>query len=309
MMKPGFLPHFFALFWLVSGIMFLSSPLHAENVDTILTGKVITTVTRAIPVPFNAIIEEILVKPGDAVSVGSPLMRYRLQDEAERMLQRELTNGAGTEQLKGQVLDFERELTNLTAERNKTRQLVSSGLGSRQALARQEENLKAIQNRIALLRSTITKTERNFASRLKELEGYFGQPIKEGETLPQTLVLTSPIDGYVLSVAAAMNPGQLISAGSSPVQVGQLNPVLIQIPVYEAEINNIKIGDTAEVEIPSLGKQSFKGIVDEISWISTDMDVANPSYYTVEVTVPNPDLILKPGFKAIVRFPNSSRRR
>lgn len=309
MMKPYLSPRLLSLsFMLLCGLL-LAFDLHAEDVDTILTGKVVTTVTRSVPMPFNAIVEEVLVKPGQPVSVGSPLMRYRLQEEAERQLQRELTNGAGTEQLKGQVLDFERELTNLTAERNKTRQLVSSGLGSRQALARQEENLKAIQNRIALLRTTINKTESNFSSRLKELESYFGQPIAEGESLPEHLVLTSPIDGYVLSVAAAMNPGQLISAGASPISVGQLNPVLIQIPVYEAEINNIKVGDTAEVEIPSLGKQSFKGIVNEISWISTDMNVANPSYYTVEVTVPNPDLILKPGFKAIVRFPNASRRR
>lgn len=281
----------------------------AEDVDTILTGKVITTVTRAVPMPFNAIVEEILVKPGDAVSTGSPLLRYRLQDDAERQLQRELTNGAGTEQLKGQVLDLERELTNVTAERNKTRQLVSTGLGSKQALTRLEENLKAIQNRIALLRTTISKTESNFNLRIKELESYFGQPLKEGEMLPKTLVLTSPIDGYVLSIAAAINPGQLVPAGSSPIQVGQLNPVLIQIPVYEAEISNIKVGDTAEVDIPSLNNRSFKGIVNEISWISTDMNVANPSYYTVEVTVPNPDLILKPGFKAVVRFPQASRRR
>ena len=308
-MKPCLSPRLLSLSFTILCALLLVSKLHAEDVDDILTGKVVTTVTRSVPLPFNAIIEEVLVKPGEAVSVGSPLMRYRLQDEAERQLQRELTNGAGTEQLKGQVLDFERELTNLTAERNKTRQLVASGLGSRQALARQEENLKAIQSRIALLRSTISKSESNFSLRLKELESYFGQPIAEGESLPQNLVLTSPIDGYVLSVASAMNPGQLISAGASPISVGQLNPVLIQIPVYEAEINNIKVGDSAEVEIPSLGKQSFKGVVNEISWISNDMNVSNPSYYTVEVTVPNPDLILKPGFKAIVRFPNAARRR
>ena len=35
------------------------------------------------------------------------------------------------------------------------------------------------------------------------------------------------------------------------------------------------------------------------------MNVANPSYYTVEITVPNPDLELKPGFKAVVRFGGS----
>ena len=32
------------------------------------------------------------------------------------------------------------------------------------------------------------------------------------------------------------------------------------------------------------------------------MNVGNPSYYTVELTVPKPDLELKPGFKAVVRF-------
>ena len=308
-MKASLSPRLSAFACALIGRLCLCAQASADNVDSILTGKVVSTVTRPVPLPFNAVVEEMLVKPGEAVAAGAPLMRYRLQDEAERALQRELTNGAGTEQLKGQVLDFERELTNLTAERNKTRQLVSSGLGSRQALARQEENLKAIQSRIALLRSTISKTESNFASRLKELDSYFGQPVKEGEALPASLVLTSPINGYVLSVDAAANPGQLLSAGSSPVFVGQLNPVLIQIPVYEAEINNIKVGDAAEVEIPSLGKRSFKGVVNEISWLSTDMSVANPSYYTVELTVPNPDLILKPGFKAVVRFPEASRRR
>ena len=84
--------------------------------------------------------------------------------------------------------------------------------------------------------------------------------------------------------------------------MGQLNPALVQIPVYEAEINNIEVGDPVTVEIPALKNRKFKGIVSEISWISNDLDVANPSYYTVEVTVPNPDLALKPGFKAVVSF-------
>ncbi len=44
-----------------------------------------TTVTRPVVMPFNAVIEEVpLVKPGAEVNVGSPLVRYRLQDEAEK---------------------------------------------------------------------------------------------------------------------------------------------------------------------------------------------------------------------------------
>jgi HlyD family secretion protein len=45
--------------------------------------------------------------------------------------------------------------------------------------------------------------------------------------------------------------------------------------------------------------------VNEISWVSNDMSVSNPSYYSVEITVPNPNLELKPGFKAVVRFKGS----
>lgn len=275
---------------------------------TILTGKVIPTVTRAAPLPFNAVVEEVLVKPGVAISAGAPLMRYRLQDEAERLLQREVTMGAGTEQLKGQILDMQRELGTITADRNKTRQLVSSGLGSRQALERLQDNVDALKNRIELTREIIRKNESNFKARLTELSGYYGQPIKEGARLPEVLVLTSPISGYVLSVAPGLYPGQLLMAGAAPIQVGQLDPVLVQVPVYEAEINSIHVGDSADVEIPSLDNRKFKGLVSEISWISNDMNVANPSYYNVELTVPNPELILKPGFKAIVRFEARSRR-
>lgn len=269
---------------------------------TILTGKVMTTVTRQVPMPFNAVVDEVLVKPGDAVEEGSPLLRYHLQEETARLLQREINTGAATEDLKGQILELERAMAETTAQRNKSKHLVSSGLGSRQALARLEENVNSYKSRIELLRNTIKKSEKNFAERLKELGGYYGQPISEGQPLPHTLTLTSPIKGYVLFVDGALNPGALLKAGFSPMQVGQLNPVLIQVPVYEADIKNIRVGDTAEVEIPSLGDMRFTGLVNEISWISTDMDVANPSYYTVELTVPNPDLVLKPGFKAIVRF-------
>ena len=283
-------------------VMLFSAPLTAAENGTILTGKVVTTVTRAVPLPFHAVVDEVLVKPGTPVSKGTPLLRYHLQDEAERALQREVTSGAGTEGLRGQVLNLERELTEAAAQRNKARQLAASGLGSSQASNRQESVVKSLRERIELLRITIDKQERNFALRLEELSKHFATTIKAGETLPDTLTLTSPIDGYVLFLDVALNPGSLLPGGSTPISVGKLDPVLIQVPVYEAEISGIKEGDAVVVEIPSLHDKKFKGTVNEISWVSNDMNVSTPSYYTVEVTVPNPNLELKPGFKAVVRF-------
>jgi hypothetical protein len=106
----------------------------------------------------------------------------------------------------------------------------------------------------------------------------------------------------VLSLSGAVNPGALLNAGETPIQVGQLDPVLIQVHVYEAEITGIRLGDTATVEVPSLDNKNFTAVVTEISWVSTDMNVSNPSYYMVELQVPNRDLELKPGFKTVVHF-------
>ena len=265
----------------------------------------VTTVTRAIPVPFNAVVDDVLVKPGQAVEKGAPLMRYHLQEEAERVLQREVTTGAATEDLKGQVLDLERRLAETAAQRNKARQLAASGLGSAQASSRLEDDVHSLQRRIELLKVTIQKSEKNFSARLEELSGYFGTTIKEGERLPASLTLTAPIDGYVLSLDATLYAGSLLAAGATPIRVGKLDPVLIQVPVYEAEVSGIKAGDSVEVEIPSLNSKKFVGTVNEISWVSNDMSVSNPSYYSVEITVPNPNLELKPGFKAVVRFKGS----
>lgn len=267
-----------------------------------LTGKVVTTVTRAAPMPFNGIVDEVLVRPGDAVEQGAPLVRYHLQDEAARVLRHELINGAGSEGERSQILTLRQQLSEIEAQRNKARQLAASGLGSRQASSRVEANYESIQRRIDLLKLAIDKREKTFAARLKELEGYFGQKLDPRGELPESLTLTSPISGYVLSVAAEASPGSLLGAGFPPVSVGQLNPVIIRVPVYEADVNSISVDDVATVQIPSLQDKEFAATVSEISWASTDMNVGNPSYYTVELTVPNPTLELKPGFKAIVLF-------
>ena len=247
--------------WALLACLLLAVP--AMAVETTATGKVVATVTRDVRLPFNAVIDEVLVRPGDAVKSGDPLVRYHLQDEAERVLQREVTTGAATESLRGQILDLERELVQTRAERNRASQLAASGLGSRQALGRLEENVRSLQHRIELTQLSIKKSEESFRARLKELEGYYGQPIREGEMLPDQLVLTSPIDGYVLQLMPNLNPDVLLPAQATPVTVGQLDPVLIQVPVYEGDLGRIKEGGHARVEIPSLGDKVFSATITE----------------------------------------------
>ena len=287
---------------LVMLALLLGSAVQAAETTTILTGKVRNTVTRSPIVHFRGVVDRVLVAPGDKVQKGQPLMRYVLQDEARRALQREINLGPGTEASKGQILDLQSQLSQVSAQRNKAKSLAATGLGSNKAFGRLEADVHALQTRISLLEESIAKQEANFALRMEELSGYFDTEIKEGMALPPYLFLKSPIDGYVLSISQTMNPGAMFDEGFTPVTIGQMDPMAIQVPVYEAEVSSLSVGDEATVEIPSLGNKTFKATISEIAWASNDMDVSRASYFNVELIIPNPDLELKPGFKAVVRF-------
>ncbi len=270
--------------------------------STILSGKIVSTVTRAKVLPFNAIVQEVLVAPGQKVTTDEVLMKYTLSEEAERDLQKELLQGAGTENTKAQILTLRSELANLKAQSNKARQLAEAGLGSKQASARSASEVRLLEERIVLMQQTLNKEEEAFAQRLEELSSHFGTPVKGTHSLPKVLMLTSPMDGHVLSVGAQVQEGAQLGAGSRPILVGKMDPMGIQVQVFEGEIGRIKVGNSATVTIPSLGDKVFEATVSKIAWTSSSMDVAQPSYFTVELTIPNKDLELKPGFKAIVEF-------
>ncbi len=273
--------------------------------STILSGKIISTVTRAQVLPFDAIIKEVLVKPGQEVTENEVLLTYALTEEAERTLRKELLNGAGTEDTKAQILTMRSQLASLKAQSNTARQLAAAGLGSSQASARSASEVSLLQERITLTQQTLNKQETAYKQRLEELTDYFGTPVTGAANLPQTLKLTSPMNGHVLSVASNVREGSQLSAGAMPILVGKMNPMSIQVQVFEGEIGRIKVGDGASVTIPSLQDKIFKATVAQINWTSTSLDVAQPSYYTVQLTIPNPDLELKPGFKAVVEFTNN----
>lgn len=282
--------------------LLLTTPPAAAAEVSRATGKVVATVTRLAVMPFNGIVDEVLVHPGDRVKKGDPLLRYHLEIADERQLAQELSLGGNNDGIKSNMLQLQSSLAETIAQRNKARQLAASGLGSRQALSRLEQDVTSLQERIELLRVTMRKNDANFQRRLAEIQESFEEPLKPGSPLPAHLVLTAPISGHVLSVEGVVSEGALLSRGAQVVMLGRLDPVVIQVPVYEGELSNIAVGDKAEVSIASLRDKTFAATVSEISWTASDMNVSNPSYYTVELSVPNPDFELKPGYKAVVRF-------
>jgi RND family efflux transporter MFP subunit len=120
------------------------------------------------------------------------------------------------------------------------------------------------------------------------------------ETLHKYLTITGPFEGVVTKRYA--NIGAMIQAGTSSqampvVQLSQNNLLRLILPVPESSVGRVRVGETVDVRVPSLGR-TFPGRVARLA------EKVQPSTRTMdtEVDVQNPSLTLIPGMYAEVNL-------
>ena len=107
--------------------------------------------------------------------------------------------------------------------------------------------------------------------------------------------LRAPADGVIALQMAEENEN--IGAGLPVFRLNSENQIQAEIYVSETDINNIKIGDTANIFIESLNK-NYQGIVTEIGSSSTGFG----GTYVVKTGINNADNSLKIGMAANIIF-------
>ncbi len=120
-------------------------------------------------------------------------------------------------------------------------------------------------------------------------------------------VITSPIDGIVLS--RNLEVGEMLSPGGVVVTIGQLQEVNLIVYIPETEYGKVKIGDPVSIAVDSFPDKTFTGTVTYISDQAEftprnvqTIEGRRTTVYAIKITVPNPDLELKPGMPADVTF-------
>jgi RND family efflux transporter MFP subunit len=109
--------------------------------------------------------------------------------------------------------------------------------------------------------------------------------------------LRSPIDGIVGRLN--ISPGQsAISASLSPIELVQIETVLVKISVPENEIGKIAKGQKAVLSVSALEGKQFEGLVSNVSPVA---DVISRTY-TVKISVRNLKSELKPGMVCDVKL-------
>jgi len=102
------------------------------------------------------------------------------------------------------------------------------------------------------------------------------------------LTVRSPIDGKVLSCPVRV--GDEVSAAETVASIGQVDPLIIAIPVDELDIVNIEVGQTAKVEIDALPGETFVGRVQKIAQEGSVQQGITNYVVTLEVESDGPRL-------------------
>jgi Cu(I)/Ag(I) efflux system membrane fusion protein len=112
----------------------------------------------------------------------------------------------------------------------------------------------------------------------------------------RTVTFRSPVDGVV--VEKQVQQGQRVMAGEPLFRIADLSTVWIEGELFERDLASVQVGQEATVDFQALPGQSRSG---RISYVYPTLDPATRTA-RVRVELSNPELALKPGMYATLRF-------
>jgi multidrug resistance efflux pump len=118
----------------------------------------------------------------------------------------------------------------------------------------------------------------------------------------------APINGVVLE--RSIETGELIQSGAVALTLGQLDDLKITVYLPEDRYGEVRLGDVAQVTVDSFPDRTFDAtvtrIADKAEFTPRNVQTKEgrkTTFFAVELSINNPDDLLKPGMPADVAFP------
>lgn len=118
--------------------------------------------------------------------------------------------------------------------------------------------------------------------------------------LPRVGYIRSPVDGYVLWTNSSLVPGMAFTKQATLIAVGRLDPMLIRASVHEIAAQKLKVGEAASLVFHSIPGKTFTTTISKVDFVAQPAMLQQPSFYEIEMTLPNPDLRIREGMRCDV---------
>ena len=240
-------------------------------------------------------VTKVLADIGQQVKEEQALLEYAypLEDlisERRKLSQVDLRSTEATlERLRADITDLRRK-------QEETRRRKDMGAASDQELTDLESEIRVDRLKEQVLDDRLRLERDMSAGDLELARAKFGLKT-DSHHLPGTSWVTSPVSGYVLWTNPEVKPGVILTKSTKLFVVGPLDPILIRAWVYEKLVSRLRVGDKAQVAFPGVPGKTFQATVSRIPMTAIKFETQLPTQFEVELTLPNPGLLLKEGMR------------
>lgn len=266
--------------------------------DIVFSGKLYSPVKLGVPLPFTAQITQVRAQIGQEVKKGDVLARYEIPLET-RMEEKNKLSPASIKELEYKQAAAEKEIERLTAKGRELEAMSQKNMASQQSIQQNAREIEVFRKEKTAVLEQLSLARDILKDRMELAEDRFGKDVTPGQ-VPKEGLIKATASGYILWMNPDLRDGVKLPKEAELFQVGNLNPMIIRAQVHEIEAQKLNTGDLAKVVFDSLPGREFTASVSRIPWAPMPAGLQQPSYYEIELTIPNPDLILKEGLKGQV---------
>jgi len=119
--------------------------------------------------------------------------------------------------------------------------------------------------------------------------------VKQARAQYENTFVKAPVSGTVDLIT--VNEGEFVGAGTPVARVVDLSNLELQTDLSEKYLKNVKVGDSVNVKIPSLGLEQKEAVIFTSQYINPE----NRSF-TVKVGLKNNDAMIKPNLLAEIKL-------
>lgn len=247
-----------------------------------LTGNIEAAVDVDLYSKVAGRLEELKKEAGDRVGKGEVLALIDDEDLEARLNQARAELDVARAELKKAGADLHRE----KRARERVMRLYESGVESEDLFDKADTAYKSALAAYELAESNVWKRE----AHLEQIRILFDET-----------TLESPVDGLV--ARKYVDAGAMISTTTPILKVVNVRTVDVVVSVPEVKISAVRTGSPASVLVDAYPNEDFSG---EVSRVSPWVDLKTRSS-SVEVTIDNPEHLLKPGMFARVTLKLAQR--
>jgi multidrug efflux pump subunit AcrA (membrane-fusion protein) len=266
--------------------------------EIIFSGKLFSPLKLVVTLPYTSQIMSMPVSIGQKVKKDDLLATYEIPLET-RMSEKKSLSLAGVKDLEEQLANNAKEIDKLKVKHKELEVMEKQNMATSQALAQNNQEVDVLDKQRTALQEKLTLEKDLSNERLELARERFGSKANFGY-LPTEGVIKAPTDGYVLWINPELHKGVKLTREAELFQVGVLDPIIIRAQVHEIEALRLHLGDPAKVTFDSIPGKEFLATVSRIPWAPLPTSLQQPSYYEIELTLPNTDYALKEGLKALV---------